>query len=1179
MASIVISSSDYGNSGWQLVNTQRLGRTGKHVAQVPSIRQRRGHTDANKRLSLFKMRSRSNTSLGYRPSPSLSTNSQGAGHSDTEEARLESGWSDSDHSDSPTKSWVTKGSRMLKKQNSKFSLSSSRRSTWVEETDEVNKQHPEVPLRNSNKHGRMYSTGSSHPVRPSISISRPYNFQHLAHTQAHQFTDLHRASQHKLISEFSAIRAAQEPQMVLQGIPTEDVRSPNIQPSRPASREPVTPPSLSPTKHHILQSTRPSSIRLSERLSRSRSIDNFSQPSPRACRTPPATSPARNSSRNATHPAPDFFSEVHHATPEERELLSQHSNPNDVLGLLYGPALHDHVDDQSLPHAITTSDDIALTLKPSPVRRNTLFLADVPEEDELRSIRPVSNESFRPVTADVTLRHATSFPSTGGSPRCRRASRLSGVLPIGRLHFRESFSSLDAVDDAGVSMHCRMSQRISPELKGIDPCWEEDIDYCYQHEAEADCEFDWDRVSMDDTLKRCTSAKVEARPQASLQPSKKLDISAHGRINPPNNLPRLQTSLPELTYSTTSSAKSSMASLRGPLTPAQQLPSPHKIRPALPSLRSTDALNMDSISDCNLTWTRKDTLPKARSWDHANNFNYPFNNLSLSGSSTRTSLRSSRHTPRTSRSSDYVMLSASSSTAPSRRNTSSSGSLPELVCIKNYRQQANVVTEEVADRITALPATNAHDTAESTQSHTNTSQDGLLHLTLKKDPAISGTTFGNREQGSEPSTDTTSIDPIVSVAVFSSKLRSTSIASKTRHNDLLSLQWPSPPRNILLVQKRNAAVTSEALKEFAQHIHDTFPNTNIVLEPDAADELHQCMSFPVYTTGLLQDAVAREAALMQKVDLAATFGGDGTILRASSLFSRALSVPPILSFSMGTLGFLGEWKFAEYKRAFREVYMSGAGAGDRSQILETGSFLDGKDVQLDGPEDVASTATGGPMGWSSIRGKSLGKTRGARVLLRHRLKVTVDMSENQSGLHATVAMDPPVIHAMNEIIIHRGATPHLVHIAIFIGGRFLTEAVADGMIISTPTGSTAYSLSSGGSIIHPLVDSICLTPICPRSLSFRPLILPASTPVTLRLSEKNRGREVDVSIDGMRQTEGLKAGGEIRVVGEEIQRDKDGWTGGVPCVMRGGGERGEDDGWVGGLNGLLKFNYPFGEEG
>ncbi|KAL8725091.1 MAG: hypothetical protein Q9166_007565, partial [cf. Caloplaca sp. 2 TL-2023] len=401
----------------------------------------------------------------------------------------------------------------------------------------------------------------------------------------------------------------------------------------------------------------------------------------------------------------------------------------------------------------------------------------------------------------------------------------------------------------------------------------------------------------------------------------------------------------------------------------------------------------------------------------------------------------------------------------------------------------------------------------------------------------------------------------------------------TPQNDLLSLRWPSPPQNILLVQKRNAPAATEALREFAQHIQDTYPNINVILEPDTANNLHQSIPFPIYTSTKSSDAATNQAALAEKIDLTATFGGDGTILRASSLFSTALIVPPILSFSMGTLGFLGEWKFAEFKRAFREVYMSGAGAGDRSKILEPNRSGVESTARFEGAQSDAPTAGAGPTGWSSIRGKNLGTSRGARVLLRNRLKVAVQTSGTPPTVSIPPTKDPSTIHAMNEIIIHRGATPHLAHIAIFIGGRFLTEAVADGMIISTPTGSTAYSLSSGGSIIHPLVDSLCLTPICPRSLSFRPLVLPASTPVTLRLSEENnRGREVEVSIDGVRQREGLKVGGEIRVVGDEIQRGAEGWRGGVPCIMRGGGGKGDDDGWVGGLNGLLKFNYPFGEE-
>jgi len=267
------------------------------------------------------------------------------------------------------------------------------------------------------------------------------------------------------------------------------------------------------------------------------------------------------------------------------------------------------------------------------------------------------------------------------------------------------------------------------------------------------------------------------------------------------------------------------------------------------------------------------------------------------------------------------------------------------------------------------------------------------------------------------------------------------------------------------------------------------------------------------------------------------------------------------------LGFLGEWKFAEFKRAFREVYMSGAGAGSPL-------FQDQKhphvQTMVDETGDIVT-------GWSSIRGKSMGPTRSSKVLLRNRLKVGVFDADGQRVIGDNTSESAlGDVHAMNEVIIHRGKEAHLAIIEVFVGGRFLTEAVADGMIISTPTGSTAYSLSSGGSIIHPLVSSLLMTPICPRSLSFRPLVLPGNTPITLRLSEKNRGRELEVSIDGRRRSRGVGVGMEVRVNGEFISKGKE-WIGGVPCVMRhakSGTE--DDDGWVGGLNGLLKFNYPFG---
>lgn len=347
------------------------------------------------------------------------------------------------------------------------------------------------------------------------------------------------------------------------------------------------------------------------------------------------------------------------------------------------------------------------------------------------------------------------------------------------------------------------------------------------------------------------------------------------------------------------------------------------------------------------------------------------------------------------------------------------------------------------------------------------------------------------------------------------------------------------------------------------HITSTYPSVAVVLESKTADEVHSSLSVPVYSASLDD----KPTAFHDKVDLTVTLGGDGTILHASSLFATCANVPPVLSFSMGTLGFLSEWKFSEFKRAFREVYMSGAGAGDRTPVLES-------------PPAAQKTqeSSMGPTGWSSVRGKSMGSTRGAPVLMRNRLKVGLFTGDGQETTPIRGKTDQGKgVYVMNELLIHRGKEPHLAVVDIFVGGRFLTEAVVDGIIISTPTGSTAYSLSSGGSIVHPLVPSILLTPICARSLSFRPLVLPSSTPITLRLNEKNRGRELEVSLDGVNLGQGMAVGMEVRVWNEEMRYGKNEWQGGVPSVMRRsmGGEAHE--GWVGGLNGLLKFNHPFGE--
>lgn len=421
---------------------------------------------------------------------------------------------------------------------------------------------------------------------------------------------------------------------------------------------------------------------------------------------------------------------------------------------------------------------------------------------------------------------------------------------------------------------------------------------------------------------------------------------------------------------------------------------------------------------------------------------------------------------------------------------------------------------------------------------------------------------------------------------------------QTKTSSLLSLHWPQPPRNVLLMPKLHAPHVIVSAVEFGKHIYSNYPGLHLVFESHVAKEIHEQFPFPIYTTPP-DDAPAQ---LAKKIDLVTTMGGDGTILRAASLFSAHNTVPPILSFSMGTLGFLGEWRFEEYKRAFRECYMSGCSVSTEDLVApHTLSAVSTDDL------DVHPTDLPPPPGeWTSVQGngKCMGLSRTSKILLRNRLRVAIYDEDGRNinnsllptstevpGPHRPLlenGQTPSYLHAINEISIDRGPHPHLAILDIYINGHFLTEAVADGILISTPTGSTAYSLSAGGSIVHPLVKSLLITPISPRSLSFRPLVLPLQSKVVLKLSKRNRGRELPVSIDGKRRVS-VKIGMEVRVEGEKLSRTADGWRGGVPCVIRasssrggrgGGGEGDEDDdSWVGGLNSLLKFNYPFGGDG
>ncbi|MFO1349825.1 MAG: NAD(+) kinase [Gammaproteobacteria bacterium] len=124
--------------------------------------------------------------------------------------------------------------------------------------------------------------------------------------------------------------------------------------------------------------------------------------------------------------------------------------------------------------------------------------------------------------------------------------------------------------------------------------------------------------------------------------------------------------------------------------------------------------------------------------------------------------------------------------------------------------------------------------------------------------------------------------------------------------------------------------------------------------------------------------------------------------------------------------------------------------------------------------------------------------------------------DERSLLHAEVLRAERSVtqaDALNDVVVHKRDVARMIEIEVFVDDRFLTAYRADGLIISTPTGSTAYALSGGGPIVYPALEAVVLVPICPHTLTQRPIVLGADSAIEVRVLESNT-THIQATCDG-----------------------------------------------------------------
>ncbi|WP_039913434.1 NAD(+) kinase [Cellvibrio mixtus] len=137
------------------------------------------------------------------------------------------------------------------------------------------------------------------------------------------------------------------------------------------------------------------------------------------------------------------------------------------------------------------------------------------------------------------------------------------------------------------------------------------------------------------------------------------------------------------------------------------------------------------------------------------------------------------------------------------------------------------------------------------------------------------------------------------------------------------------------------------------------------------------------------------------------------------------------------------------------------------------------------------------------------------------LRFLLDMEVKRNGAIIATA------DAFNDVVLHPGQFIHMLQFEICVDGVFVTSQRSDGVIVSTPTGSTAYSLSGGGPLLHPTLDAIVVVPMNPHTLSSRPIVVAGDSEITILVGEHNRAEPM-VTCDGHSHVD-VQTGDEIRI--------------------------------------------------